>query len=249
MSTPQFDVTAIGNAIVGRDRAGRATRCWTEHKLPKGAMNLIDADDRRAALRRSWGPASEASGGSAGNTIAGIAALGGQDGLHRQGRDGPARRRVHPRHRARSASPTTRRRSSAGCPTARSPHLRHARRAADDADVPRRHDAARARGREHGLHHRVEGAVSRGLPLGPAARQGGDARRGDQAHEGRRQGVAHAVRLVLRGALPRRVPRAGREASSTSCSPTSARSCRCYQVDELRRRAAAGARALRDRAR
>jgi sugar/nucleoside kinase (ribokinase family) len=76
MNTRRFDVTAIGNAIV--DVLARAEdSLLAEHNLPKGAMNLIDA----AAAERLYsvmGPGREASGGSAGNTIAGIAALGGK---------------------------------------------------------------------------------------------------------------------------------------------------------------------------
>ena len=73
----------------------------------------------------------------------------------------------------------------------------------------------------------VEGGLPRGLPVGPAAREEGDARRGDRRRkERRRQGLADAVGRVLRGALPRRVPRAGRAATWTSCSRTRARSCR-----------------------
>ena len=77
MSTnPTFDVTAIGNAIV--DVLARADDALlTAHELAKGAMSLIDA----AAAERLYaimGPGIEASGGSAANTVAGIAALGGR---------------------------------------------------------------------------------------------------------------------------------------------------------------------------
>ena len=72
----KFDVTAIGNAIV--DVLAQADDALlSAHNLPKGAMNLIDAD----AAERYYsimGAAIESSGGSAGNTIAGIAALGGR---------------------------------------------------------------------------------------------------------------------------------------------------------------------------
>jgi sugar/nucleoside kinase (ribokinase family) len=75
-TTKKFDVTAIGNAIVDviaqADDALLAT-----HNLPKGAMNLIDAD-MAEKLYGVMGPGKEASGGSAGNTIAGIAMLGGR---------------------------------------------------------------------------------------------------------------------------------------------------------------------------
>jgi len=76
MSTAQFDVTAIGNAIV--DVIAQADDAFLDkHKLPKGAMNLIDTETAER-LYGDMGPGKEASGGSAGNTIAGIAALGGR---------------------------------------------------------------------------------------------------------------------------------------------------------------------------
>jgi sugar/nucleoside kinase (ribokinase family) len=72
----RFDVTAIGNAIV--DVLAHADDALlAEHNLPKGAMNLIDAPTAEK-LYSVMGPGKEASGGSAGNTIAGIAALGGK---------------------------------------------------------------------------------------------------------------------------------------------------------------------------
>ena len=76
MQNAKFDVTGIGNAIV--DVLAQADDALLEkHGLPKGAMNLIDAPtaDR---LYSVMGPGIEASGGSAANTIAGIAALGGR---------------------------------------------------------------------------------------------------------------------------------------------------------------------------
>ena len=75
-STKKFDVTAIGNAIV--DVIAQADDALlSAHNLPKGAMNLIDAD-MAETLYGVMGPGKEASGGSAGNTIAGIAMLGGK---------------------------------------------------------------------------------------------------------------------------------------------------------------------------
>ena len=76
MSTAQFDVTAIGNAIV--DVIAQSDDAFLDkHKLPKGVMNLIDTETAER-LYGDMGPGKEASGGSAGNTIAGIAALGGR---------------------------------------------------------------------------------------------------------------------------------------------------------------------------
>src|SRR6478609_10416951 len=72
----QFDVTAIGNAIV--DVLAQADDALlAAHNLPKGAMNLIDADAAER-LYAIMGVGIESSGGSAGNTIAGVAALGGR---------------------------------------------------------------------------------------------------------------------------------------------------------------------------
>jgi sugar/nucleoside kinase (ribokinase family) len=72
---PKFDVLAIGNAIV--DILARCDDDFLgENAIIKGAMNLIDAE-RAELLYSKMGPAVEASGGSAGNTAAGLASFGG----------------------------------------------------------------------------------------------------------------------------------------------------------------------------
>src|SRR3954447_25479818 len=72
----KFDVTAIGNAIV--DVLTQADDALLQtHNLPKGAMNLIDAETAER-LYAIMGPGIEASGGSAGNTASGIAMMGGR---------------------------------------------------------------------------------------------------------------------------------------------------------------------------
>ena len=76
MNGRRFDVTAIGNAIV--DVIAPADESLlVDHNLRKSAMSLIDAVDAER-LYRIMGPAREMSGGSAANTVAGIAALGGR---------------------------------------------------------------------------------------------------------------------------------------------------------------------------
>ena len=79
MSAPQrhdFDALCIGNAIV--DVMARSEDDFlVAQGLVKGTMHLIDAD-RAEFLYDAMGPAIEASGGSAGNTAAGIASLGGR---------------------------------------------------------------------------------------------------------------------------------------------------------------------------
>ena len=73
-STARFDVVAIGNAIV--DVIARADDALiTAEGLTKGSMRLIDAEEA-TRLYAAMGPAVEMSGGSAANTLAGMAALG-----------------------------------------------------------------------------------------------------------------------------------------------------------------------------
>jgi sugar/nucleoside kinase (ribokinase family) len=76
MTEARFDVTAVGNAIVDVIAAADEA-LLLEHKLLKGAMSLIDATDAER-LYGMMGPGRETSGGSAANTVAGIAALGGR---------------------------------------------------------------------------------------------------------------------------------------------------------------------------
>ena len=74
--TARFDVTAIGNAIVDVIAAAD-DGLLVQHDLRKGAMSLIDAATAER-LYTIMGPGCEMSGGSAANTVAGIAALGGR---------------------------------------------------------------------------------------------------------------------------------------------------------------------------
>ena len=76
MAERMFDVVGIGNAIV--DVLTHADDAFIErHGLAKGTMTLIDAE-RAEALYAAMGPAIEVSGGSAANTIAAVASLGGR---------------------------------------------------------------------------------------------------------------------------------------------------------------------------
>ncbi|HWT13087.1 MAG TPA: adenosine kinase [Allosphingosinicella sp.] len=79
MPDPRLDVLAIGNAIV--DVIADADDDFLEAEgLTKGSMRLIDADEA-TRLYAHMGPGREASGGSAANTAAGVAALGGRAGF------------------------------------------------------------------------------------------------------------------------------------------------------------------------
>ena len=74
MTAPRLDVLAIGNAIVDVI-ADSDDRFLEEQGLAKGSMRLIDEVEAER-LYRAMGPGRELSGGSAGNTAAGLAAFG-----------------------------------------------------------------------------------------------------------------------------------------------------------------------------
>lgn len=74
MTAAKYDVLGIGNALF--DVLVRADEGFlNRHGMTKGGMALID-EDRAAAIYRDMGPATEMSGGSAANTIVGVASLG-----------------------------------------------------------------------------------------------------------------------------------------------------------------------------
>ena len=76
MTDRLLDVVGIGNAIV--DVLSHASEEFlVRHDLPKGAMTLIDAD-QADRIYDAMGPGVEVSGGSAANTIVGVASFGGR---------------------------------------------------------------------------------------------------------------------------------------------------------------------------
>jgi sugar/nucleoside kinase (ribokinase family) len=76
MENGRYDVTGIGNAIVDV-LAKTDDRLLEQERLSKGSMTLID-EARARELYEKIGPTIERSGGSAGNTMAGLASLGGK---------------------------------------------------------------------------------------------------------------------------------------------------------------------------
>lgn len=75
-STPLYDVVGVGNALV--DVIAHADDGFLHHEgLVKGSMTLVD-QDRAVHLYRELGTAVEMSGGSAANTVVGVASLGGR---------------------------------------------------------------------------------------------------------------------------------------------------------------------------
>ena len=76
MNQPSIDIVAIGDAIV--DVIATCDDAFLKlHQLPKGSMQLLDTD-QADTLYAAMGSAREISGGSAANSMAGIAALGGR---------------------------------------------------------------------------------------------------------------------------------------------------------------------------
>jgi sugar/nucleoside kinase (ribokinase family) len=79
MSKEPVDIVGIGNAIV--DVLSRTEDDFlTEHQLAKGSMTLIE-EEQAEALYQKMGPGTAVSGGSAANTIAAFAAMGGKAGF------------------------------------------------------------------------------------------------------------------------------------------------------------------------
>jgi sugar/nucleoside kinase (ribokinase family) len=72
----ELDVVGIGNALV--DVLSHESEDFLRrHGLAKGTMHLVD-EDRARALYAAMGPGIEISGGSAANTVVGVAAFGGR---------------------------------------------------------------------------------------------------------------------------------------------------------------------------
>ena len=103
---PRLDVVAVGNALV--DVLASATdEELVALDLVKGTMALVD-QVRSESIYATMGPTTEASGGSAANTAAGVAALGGRVGLPRPGGRRRVRSRPSPTTSVPSGSPSTR---------------------------------------------------------------------------------------------------------------------------------------------
>lgn len=76
MPGPTYDVVGLGNALVDVI-THEEDRFLADNGLHKGSMALID-EDRAAHLYAAMGVGTEMSGGSAANTVAGVASFGGR---------------------------------------------------------------------------------------------------------------------------------------------------------------------------
>ena len=172
-------------------------------------MDLIDTD-RAVELYQALGSAVEMSGGSAANTMCGVASFGGPRGLHRQGQRRRARARCSATTCSRSAcssgpAPTTTR-----CPTGRciivvtpdAERTMNTYLGASSLLGDQRRRRRRGGRRPRALHG--------GLPVRPTGGQAGVPARRSHRPRRRADGLAHAVRFVLRRPSPRRLPVARR---------------------------------------
>ena len=202
MTDKSLDVLAIGNAIV--DVIADADDAFlAAQKLDKGSMRLID-EAEAVRLYGEMAPGRESSGGSAGNTVAGLAALGLKAGFIGQVADDELGRIFAHDLRAtgvelHDADPRRRRRQRA------LPDPRHARCPADDEHLPRRGAAIAVFGNLGDRSRVGEDPLPRRLSVGSggAARGdgGGDRRGAGRGHEGR----LHPVRQLLHRPPSRRL--------------------------------------------
>ena len=243
MTQAPIDVLGIGNAIV--DVISRADEAFlAKEALVKGTMALIDAE-RAEALYRIMGPGIEASGGSAGNTMAGIASLGGRGAYIGKVRDdllGQVFRHDLTAQGVRFDTPAAAQRPRHGA----LPDPGHRRRAAHLEHLSRRLRRARARRYRPGTGRRRPNHLSRRLSVRPAIGAGGVPQGRRDRPWRRSSGGAVAVRPVLRRAPSRRVPRSGRRACR---HPVRQRDRDLLAVPDrgFRRRGGRGARSCRDR--
>ena len=144
VTSAALDIVAIGDAIV--DVIATCDDSFLDaHKLPKGSMQLL-TPDQADELYAAMGPAREISGGSAANSMAGVAALGLDAGFIGQVADDQLGEIfAHDMHVARRPVRDSAAEGRAADRTL--PDPRHARRAADDEHLPRRKPRAHAAAR------------------------------------------------------------------------------------------------------
>ena len=204
MADAKYDVLGIGNAIfdvlVQTDEAFLA-----RHGMTKGGMALID-EARAQAIYHDMGPATEMSGGSAANTIVGIANLGARAAYVGKVRDDQIGRLYT--HDIRAAGVTFETPAAAGGPATGCSYIlvtpdgertmNTYLGAAQDLTPADIDDSP-----DRGLRHHL----SRRLSLGSEERQGSVCQ--SRHHRARRRppGGADAVGFLLRRPLPRRVSR------------------------------------------
>ena len=192
-----------------------------QHAMRKGTMALID-EAGAAKIYDAMGPAVEISGGSAANTIVGVASLGGRAAFVGKVKDDELGRVFAHDIRAAGVAfytpPASEGPSTARCYVLVTPDGERTMNtflgAAQDLHPNDIDEEAIAADRDH-----LPGRLS----VGPAARQGGLPQGREDRARGRARRGADAVGCVLRRPLSRRVPRSDpHRARWTWFSPTSA---------------------------
>ena len=200
----KYDVLGIGNAIV--DVIARTEDDFlVQQNMHKGGMALID-EPRAQAIYAAMGKAVENSGGSAANTIVGVAGFGARAAFVGKVKDDKLGQAFAHDIRAAGVAfdtpPAKDGPSTACCYVMVTPdgeRTMNTYLGAAQNLYPADVDAGTIAALRHHL--------SRGLSVGSAARQGGVPQgRQDRARR-RAQGGADPVGCVLRRPLPRRVPR------------------------------------------
>ena len=202
MTQPRYDVLCIGNAIV--DVIADADDAFlSKQGLHKGSMRLID-EAEAVRLYEAMGPGREISGGSAGNTAAGLAALGLKAAFIGQVADDQLGKIYQHDIEAQGIDFLVPARSDVGA-TARSlilvtPDAQRTMNTFLGAAQHARDEFGRPGGGCRQRHH-----LSRRLSVGPgrAARGDGGGDRGGPCR--RPQGRLHPVRHLLRRPPPRRL--------------------------------------------
>ncbi len=216
MAAKPLDLVGIGNAIV--DVIAHADdRFLTSEGLAKGAMTLID-QARGEALYARMGAGTESLGRLGGQHDRGLRLVRRQGRLHRQGARRPARPGLPPRYRiARRRLPDSGRGRRAVDRAL--PHHGHARRPAHHGDLSRHLDRARPEDLDRQAIADAAIVYLEGYLWDPPQAKAAFLAAAKLAHDSGGRSRS-ACRRVLHRAPPRRFPRPGRRAMSTSCSPT-----------------------------
>ena len=204
MTSAKYDVLGIGNAIF--DVLVRTDDSFlTGHGMTKGGMALVD-EARAASIYRDMGPATEMSGGSAANTIVGIANFGARAAFIGKVKDDQIGRLYAHDIRAAGVAFETRPASqgpATGCSyilvTPDGERTMNTYLGAAQELTPDDIDAAAGRC--------LGDRLSRRLSVGSEKRQGSLCEGIDHRARCGPPGGADLVGFVLRGSLPRRIPR------------------------------------------
>ena len=209
----------------GRAEPRGATRSSPRQGLIKGTMHLVD-EPRARELYDAMGPGVEMSGGSAANTVVGVASFGGRAHYVGKVRDDQLGEVFGHDLRATGVGYDTPRATDGPAHRAL-PDPGDARRPAHHEHVPRRLGAARSRRHRPRAHRPRPDPLPRGLSLRSARGPGGLPHGRGHRPRRRPQGLADPVGPVLRGPASRRPSSTWSSTTWTSSSPTRRRSARC----------------------